>query len=103
MHITRCKSVLRHLVVGLIVGPLVSYGLPNVVRIGGLFENGDNAVEMAFKLALERLNVDPTLRSRSGATIHFVPVIEKLERCDSFQASKRGKHDHSFMIHAYNG
>lgn len=61
--------------------------LPNVVKLGGLFENGDETVEMAFRDAVERINSDETILPNT----RLEAVIEKLERCDSFQASKKGK------------
>lgn len=60
--------------------------LPNVVKLGGLFENGDETVEMAFRDAVERINSDETILPNT----RLEAVIEKLERCDSFQASKKG-------------
>ncbi|KAH9389246.1 hypothetical protein TYRP_008603, partial [Tyrophagus putrescentiae] len=59
--------------------------LPNVVKLGGLFENGDETVEMAFRDAVERINSDETILPNT----RLEAVIEKLERCDSFQASKK--------------
>ena len=53
---------------------------------GGLFENGDEIVEMAFQDAVERINSDENIMPNTRLEV----VIEKLERCDSFQASKRG-------------
>lgn len=64
---------------------MVDATLPSVVKIGGLFENGDETVEMAFRDAIERINSDETVLPHT----HLEAVIEKLERCDSFQASKR--------------
>lgn len=58
------------------------------LSIGGLFENGDETVEMAFRDAVERINSDETILPNT----RLEAVIEKLERLDSFQASKRGKH-----------
>ena len=42
---------------------------------------------MAFRDAVERINSDESILPDT----RIEAVIEKLERCDSFQASKRGK------------
>ena len=55
-------------------------------NLGGLFENGDESVELAFRDAIEKINDESILPNT-----RLEAVIEKLERCDSFQASKRGK------------
>lgn len=65
----------------------VSSGLPSTIKLGGLFENGDDTAEIAFRDAIERINSDLKLLPNT----RIEAVIEKLERCDSFQASKRGK------------
>lgn len=64
----------------------VHSGLPTTVKLGGLFENGDDTAELAFRDAVERINSDPKLLPNT----RIEAVVEKLERCDSFQASKRG-------------
>ncbi|XP_046915372.2 glutamate receptor ionotropic, kainate 2 [Dermatophagoides farinae] len=63
---------------------LVQCSLPHLVKIGGLFENGDESVELAFRDAIEKINDESILPNT-----RLEAVIEKLERCDSFQASKR--------------
>lgn len=87
-----CPSIFRLLLLQLIIIGYQRqhnhvYGLlPNVVKIGGLFENGDELVEMAFRDAVARINSDETLLPQT----RIEPIIERLEPCDSFQASKRG-------------
>lgn len=77
------------MVATLLVLPLaiVDASLPSILKIGALFENGEDAVEMAFKDAVERVNSDESVLPNT----RIEAVIEKLERCDSFQASKRGE------------
>lgn len=55
--------------------------------LGALFENGDELLEMAFRDAIARVNTDETLLPNT----RIESIIERLEPCDSFQASKRGK------------
>lgn len=59
----------------------------NFLIQGGLFENGDDAVELAFRYAVDRINAD----NRVLPHTRLLAQVERLERCDSFQASKRGK------------
>ncbi len=54
---------------------------------GGLFENGDDTVELAFRYAVDRINSDNSILPHT----RLVAQVERLEKCDSFQASKRGK------------
>nr|XP_015925655.2 glutamate receptor ionotropic, kainate 2 isoform X3 [Parasteatoda tepidariorum] len=58
--------------------------LPEVVRIGGLFESSDDDREMAFRYALDRINADDTIlpKSRLKAT------IQRLKPQSSFHAAK---------------
>ena len=62
-----------------------SRSFPNLFKIGGLFESGDEAIELAFRYAVDRINNDNRILSQSRLSAH----IERLERSDSFQASKR--------------
>lgn len=57
---------------------------------GGLFEHGDDAVELAFRYAVDRINAD----NRVLPHTRLVAQVERLEKCDSFQASKRGNKLH---------
>ncbi|UXI16430.1 uncharacterized protein NH340_JMT02373 [Sarcoptes scabiei] len=59
--------------------------LPSVIRIGVLFENGDDLAEMAFRDAVAIINADDSLLPNT----RIEAIVERLEPCDSFQASKR--------------
>ncbi|XP_015783422.1 glutamate receptor ionotropic, kainate 2 [Tetranychus urticae] len=59
--------------------------LPEILRIGGLFEVGDDPMEMAFKSAVDRINSDGKLIPRS----RLLAQVEKVEKSDSFSASKK--------------
>ncbi|XP_031625101.1 glutamate receptor ionotropic, kainate 2 [Contarinia nasturtii] len=63
--------------------------LPDIIRIGGLFHNGDIDQELAFRYAVEKINLDKTIlpRSKLSAQIERVSSDE-----DSFHASKRVCH-----------
>lgn len=54
---------------------------------GGLFEAGDEALELAFKYAIERVNADKKILPNTK----LVAKVERLEKADSFQASRKGK------------
>lgn len=62
-----------------------SVPLPRELRIGGLFERGEENLEVAFQLALERINTDRRLLPMT----RLVPVVEKLDKSDSFAASRK--------------
>lgn len=62
-----------------------SSSFPNILKIGGLFESGDDAIELAFRYAVDRINNNNRVLSQSRLSAH----VERLERSDSFQASKR--------------
>ena len=64
----------------------VSSALPSEIYLGGLFESGDEALELAFRYAIERVNADSKILPFS----RLVPRIERLEKADSFQASRKG-------------
>lgn len=61
--------------------------LPPVIRVGGLFDNADDEQEFAFRVAIDRINNNNgngiLLRSR------LVPHIERLDKDDSFRATKK--------------
>ncbi|XP_065349396.1 glutamate receptor ionotropic, kainate 2 isoform X2 [Cloeon dipterum] len=65
-----------------------STGLPDVIRIGGLFHPADDRQEVAFKYAVDRINADRTILPRSKVTAQ----IERISPQDSFHASKRVCH-----------
>lgn len=50
-----------------------------------MFENGDEIIEQAFRDAIDKINEEKFLPHT-----RLEPIIERLEKCDSFQASKRG-------------
>ncbi|XP_071450570.1 glutamate receptor ionotropic, kainate 2 isoform X3 [Hetaerina americana] len=63
-------------------------GLPDVIRIGGLFHPADDRQEVAFRYAVERINLDRGLLPRSRLSAQ----IERISPQDSFHASKRVCH-----------
>lgn len=60
--------------------------LPPVIRVGGLFDNADDEQEFAFRVTIERINNDNGVLLRS----RLVPRIERLDKDDSFRATKKG-------------
>lgn len=56
-------------------------------QLGGLFHNGDIDQELAFRYAVEKINLDKTVLPRSKLSAQ----IERVSSEDSFHASKRGK------------
>ncbi|KAG8176522.1 hypothetical protein JTE90_018995, partial [Oedothorax gibbosus] len=60
-------------------------GLPESIKVGGLFESGDEVLEQAFRYSVERINQDPDLFPNSRLT----PKMERVERHDSFQAARK--------------
>lgn len=54
---------------------------------GGLFEAGDESLELAFKYAIEMINADKKILPLTK----LVAKVEHLEKADSFQASRKGK------------
>lgn len=54
--------------------------------LGGLFSEGEEEQELMFRLAVERINSDPTILPRST----LVAQVEKIGREDSFHANKKG-------------
>ncbi|UYV80331.1 hypothetical protein LAZ67_18002470 [Cordylochernes scorpioides] len=59
----------------------------------GLFDSEDTEQEMAFQLAATLINSDNSILPRST----LVPVVEKVERDDSFHATKKGTSFISFV------
>lgn len=53
---------------------------------GGLFHPGDNNQEIAFRYAVDKINLDRTILPRSKLTTQ----VEIISPQDSFHASKRG-------------
>ncbi|RWS06259.1 glutamate receptor: ionotropic kainate 2-like protein 3, partial [Dinothrombium tinctorium] len=51
----------------------------------GLFETGDEAIELAFRYAVDRINADNAILPQSRLSTK----VERLEKCDSFVASKK--------------
>ncbi|XP_077488765.1 glutamate receptor ionotropic, kainate 2-like isoform X2 [Amblyomma americanum] len=59
-------------------------GLPDVVRIGGIFESDNQQAQVSFRYALDKINKDITILPRT----ELVPVIYEVKPKDSFSASK---------------
>lgn len=53
---------------------------------GGLFTKDQTEQELMFRLAVDRINADSTILSRTT----LVAQVEKIEELDSFHADKRG-------------
>lgn len=65
-----------------------SVALPNELKIGGLFERGEENLALAFRLAIERINGERKLLPKT----RLVPAIEILDKSDSFAASRKVCH-----------
>ncbi|KAF4521436.1 hypothetical protein B566_EDAN010593 [Ephemera danica] len=65
-----------------------AWGLPDVIRIGGLFHPADDRQEVAFRYAVDRINADRSILPRSRLSAQ----IERISPQDSFHASKRVCH-----------
>ncbi|XP_021964381.1 glutamate receptor ionotropic, kainate 2 isoform X1 [Folsomia candida] len=68
--------------------PVVPYensGLPDVIRVGGLFDEGDTVDETAFKHAVDRVTFDATILPRRRLS----PQIERITPGDSFHAAEK--------------
>merc|ERR1719447_813776 len=59
--------------------------LPDVIRIGGLFDMKDTVQEIAFRYAVDRVNSEREVLPRSRLTAQ----IERIPQEDSFYASKQ--------------
>ncbi|XP_025016477.1 glutamate receptor ionotropic, kainate 2 isoform X1 [Tetranychus urticae] len=58
---------------------------PSVLRIGGLFSDGEEEQELVFKYAVDRINSDTTILPRSA----LVAQVEHFGSEDSFRADKK--------------
>ncbi|GFT15003.1 uncharacterized protein TNCV_4315901 [Trichonephila clavipes] len=54
---------------------------------GGLFDTEDDEQELAFRIAVDRINADTSVLPRS----RLVALVEKVGVDDSFRATKKGK------------
>ena len=52
-----------------------------------MFSEGEEEQELMFRLAVERINADPTILPRSS----LVAQVERIGKEDSFHADKKGK------------
>uniref|UniRef100_A0A6G1SET4 Glutamate receptor 1 n=1 Tax=Aceria tosichella TaxID=561515 RepID=A0A6G1SET4_9ACAR len=68
-----------------LIGPVSGVPLPEELRVGGLFERGEENAAIAFRLAIERLNVDRKLLPKT----RLVPIVEIIDKSDSFAASRK--------------
>ncbi|GFX39882.1 glutamate receptor ionotropic, kainate 3 [Trichonephila clavipes] len=68
----------------LLINMGLRYSLPEVIRIGGLFENFDDDREMAFRYAVDRINADDSVLPNSRLSAK----IERLKPQSSFHAAK---------------
>lgn len=59
--------------------------LPEELKIGGLFEKGEENLALAFRLAIERINRERKLLPKT----RLVPVVEVLDKSNSFAASRK--------------
>ncbi|XP_074594832.1 glutamate receptor ionotropic, kainate 2-like [Brevipalpus obovatus] len=80
------KSYLFNLFVLIFICRLHSLlSVPNVIRIGGIFEKGSNSLEQAFKSAVDRINSD----NKTLSSTRLEAIAERIEQGDSYQASKK--------------
>ena len=73
------------LIVLLVVRSVVN--LPEKIHIGGLFQPNDEKQEIAFKYAIDKINLDRSILPNSKLTSN----IEIISPYDSFRATKKGK------------
>lgn len=59
-------------------------GLPDIVRIGGIFESDNQQAQVSFRYALDKINKDISVLPRT----ELMPVIHEVKPKDSFSASK---------------
>ncbi|XP_076352002.1 glutamate receptor ionotropic, kainate 2-like isoform X2 [Tachypleus tridentatus] len=64
---------------------LGSKALPEVIKLGGLFESGNEVLQSAFRYAIDRINSDNSLLPNSRLSAN----VQQLEYKDSFQASRK--------------
>ncbi|KAF4527747.1 hypothetical protein B566_EDAN014957 [Ephemera danica] len=69
----------------LVAAMKISATLPDTVRIGGLFNPEDDLQEIAFRYAVNRINLDRVLLP----TTTLVPMMERVAAYDSFHTAKR--------------
>ncbi|KAI1298750.1 Glutamate receptor ionotropic, kainate 2 [Halotydeus destructor] len=60
-------------------------GLPNTIKIGGLFSAHEEQQELVFRFAVDGINSDTTILPRST----LIPQIERIGNDDSFHADKK--------------
>ncbi|KAF8784441.1 glutamate receptor ionotropic, kainate 2-like isoform X2 [Argiope bruennichi] len=60
-------------------------GLPSDIHIGGLFDTEDDEQELAFRIAVDKINADTSVLPRS----RLVAQVEKVGIDDSFRATKK--------------
>lgn len=70
------------------ITPVYCLPLPDELRIGGLFERGEENLALAFRLAIERINRERKLLPKT----RLIPVVEILDKSDSFAASRKVCH-----------
>lgn len=80
-----CVSIFILILINQNVKPTECVPLPEELKIGGLFERGEENAAIAFLLAIERLNADRKLLPKT----RLVPVVEVLDKSDSFAASRK--------------
>jgi hypothetical protein len=62
--------------------------------LGGLFNPEDELQEVAFRYAVDRINMDRVLLPKTT----LVPIIERVATHDSFHTAKRGNKCCSYYI-----
>lgn len=80
--------VIKQLVATLFIFNVVKFKtctLPDVIRIGALFENDDDILERAFRHAVSKINEESHILTHTKLEAH----IERIKRHDSFQASRK--------------
>ncbi|KAG8194659.1 hypothetical protein JTE90_003130 [Oedothorax gibbosus] len=61
--------------------------LPNVIKLGGLFDTNDLEQELAFRVAVNFFNDNRELKSKP----RILAQIERIENGDIYDATKKGK------------
>ncbi|XP_075752062.1 glutamate receptor ionotropic, kainate 2 isoform X2 [Rhipicephalus microplus] len=84
MACLRVRDVLGIAVFTLLWAAAPVHGLPDVVRIGGIFESDNHQAQLSFRHALDKINKDITLLPKT----ELMPVIHEVKPKDSFSASK---------------
>ncbi|XP_022248257.1 glutamate receptor ionotropic, kainate 2-like isoform X2 [Limulus polyphemus] len=91
-----CKAIAKHLsstnmhynwviVLTWLSSFLGSKALPEVIKLGGLSESGNEVLQSAFRYAIDRINSDNYLLPNSRLSAN----VQQLEYQDSFQASRK--------------